>query len=81
MRRRRWCTVFRWTTSRDAASSAEPPASTYASSVNVHFHILRMQDGKILHYYGFMNSKFLYDTLGVELPEIRIPDGWPGEGV
>ncbi|MEJ6550264.1 PhzA/PhzB family protein [Corynebacterium sp. USCH3] len=48
---------------------------------NVYFHIFRMQDGKILHYYEFVNSKFLYDTLGVELPEIRIPDGWPGEGV
>ena len=48
---------------------------------NVYFHVFRMRDGKILNYYEFVNSKFLYDTLGVELPEITIPDGWPGEGV
>lgn len=48
---------------------------------NVYFHVFVMQEGSILHYYEFVNSKFLYDALGVELPNISIPAGWPGEGV
>ena len=45
---------------------------------NVYFHTFHMQDGKIRHYYEYSNAKLLFDVLGVELPAIQTPAGWPG---
>lgn len=48
---------------------------------NRYFHTFRMQDGKIRNYYEYSNAKLLFDVLGVNLPAIQTPDGWPGKVV
>lgn len=45
---------------------------------NVYFHVFTMLDGSIQNYYEFVNSKHLYEELGVELPEMKVPAGLPG---
>jgi hypothetical protein len=44
---------------------------------NVYFHVIRMRDGKMQNYYEWANNLLCYHTLGIELPKIVNPPGWP----
>jgi hypothetical protein len=44
---------------------------------NVFFHVFRMRAGKIKSYYEWSNAALLYRALGIMLPKIVSPAGWP----
>lgn len=44
---------------------------------NVFFHAIRMRDGRMKDYFEYSNLLKMYQTLGIEIPALDSPAGWP----
>ncbi|MFT3776788.1 MAG: PhzA/PhzB family protein [Ottowia sp.] len=44
---------------------------------NVYFHLIRMQGGRMKEYFEYSNLLGMYVALGLEIPHLDGPPGWP----